>query len=106
VDSGGDVLIRDPKPDDEAARRRLWSNYLTDAVTTGTWARVLDPAIFGRLAEQQGAVVGFALSIVHPETARSPICYLEDLFVDRSMRGRGIGRALIEDFLAQARAKG
>ena len=33
-------------------------------------------------------------------------CYLQDLFVDPSLRGRGVGRQLIEHVYAQAQAAG
>ncbi len=35
-----------------------------------------------------------------------PICYLEDLFVDPALRGKGIGEALIDDLIAQAKEHG
>ena len=67
-------LIRDPTPEDEAAWRRLWAGYVAfyeadvpNAVTSGTWARLLDPnfGMIGRLAERDGAVVGFTISVIH-----------------------------------------
>ena len=33
-------------------------------------------------------------------------CYLEDLFVSEAARGKGVGRALINDLKALAKAKG
>lgn len=113
--SGG-PLIRDPRPGDEAAWRRLWAGYVTfykaivpDEVTAGTWARMLDPAsdVFGRLAEHDGAVVGFSVSVLHPATwTLQPACYLEDLFVAAEARGCGAGRALLDDLLELAKARG
>jgi GNAT superfamily N-acetyltransferase len=75
-------------------------------VTAQTWARILDPAsgVFGRLAENNGAVVGFTVSVLHPTTwTLEPACYLEDLFVAKGTRGLGVGRALIDDLLKLAR---
>jgi GNAT superfamily N-acetyltransferase len=110
------LVIRDPRPGDEAAWRRLWAGYVTfyetevsEAVTAGTWARLFDPesGMVGRIAEWDGAVSGFTVSVVHPRSwALAPICYLEDLFVDPALRGRGLGRALIEDLVALGRARG
>jgi GNAT superfamily N-acetyltransferase len=110
------LLIRDPSREDEAAWRRLWDAYcafyatdVPEAVTAGTWARMLAPQspLLGRLAEWKGEVAGFTISVVHDGTwTLSPICYLEDLFVDESARGHGIGRALIEDVLKLARDRG
>lgn len=110
------MLIRDPRPDDEAGWRRLWIGYTSfyqtkvpEAVTAATWRRVLDPsaAMFGRLAEQQGELVGFCLCVPHDATwSEAPVCYLEDLFVARQARKSGIGSALIEDVLALGRKHG
>ena len=101
------LVIRDPRPGDEAAWRLLWSGYIafyesevSEAVTAATWQRLFMPGsgMFGRLAEWDGAVAGFTISVVHPGSwTLSPVCYLEDLFVDPKMRGHGLGRALIED---------
>lgn len=110
------MSVRDPRPDDEADFRRLWGEYLTfyrkdlpEGVTAHTWARILDPAspVFARLVEKEGAVVGFAVCVVHEGTWHvQPLCYLEDLFVDPDARGSGCGRALIDDLIALARARG
>ena len=63
------MLIRDPRPDDEANWRKLWLGYtrfyqtdVPDAVTAATWGRVLDPkfAMFARLAERTESWSAFA----------------------------------------------
>lgn len=110
------LSIRDAHPDDEAAWRRLWSGYNTfykadvpEAVTAFTWARILDAdvPILGRMAEADGTVVGFSISVLHPSTwTPNPNCYLEDLFVDPDARGSGVGRALLDDLVALAKARG
>jgi GNAT superfamily N-acetyltransferase len=110
------VLIRNPRPGDEAAWRRLWSGYIafyeaevSDEVTAATWQRLFMPGsnMFGRLVEWQGAVAGFTISVLHPGSwALTSACYLEDLFVDPEARGRGLGRALIEDLIGLARDNG
>ncbi|WP_199699176.1 GNAT family N-acetyltransferase [Oleomonas cavernae] len=110
------VTIRDPRASDEAHWRVLWDAYVRfyranvpEAVTAATWARIMDPAqpVNARLAELGGQIVGFATSVVHPATwSIAPICYLEDLFVDPKARGAGAGRALIEDLMAQGKARG
>jgi len=109
-------VIRNPGAADEAAWRRLWADYVAfyraavpEPVTAATWRRILDPAapIFARLAERDGAVVGFSVCVVHDATwSLGPVCYLEDLFVAEAARGHGIGRALIEDLLARGAAGG
>ncbi len=112
----GPLVIRDPAPDDEGAWRVLWARYcafyeksVPEAVTAGTWARILTPGspLFGRIAQWKGDVVGFTVSILHQGSwTLDPICYLEDLFVAPSARGRGIGRALIADLLGRAKERG
>ena len=78
-------------------------------MTAATWQRLFMPGsgMIGRMAEWEGAVSGFTISVVHPSSwALAPLCYLEDLFVDPATRGRGLGRALIEDLLALGRERG
>jgi GNAT superfamily N-acetyltransferase len=84
----------------------LWRGYLEFYKTTApdvqyelTWKRLLDNEynLYGLVAEVDGKVCG----IVHytfQNSTRSPInyCYLEDLFVDPLIRGKGAGRALID----------
>lgn len=110
------IDIRPPTAADYPAWRRLWDQYLgflgaqvPEQVTRTTWSRILDrrPEVFARLAERDGQVVGFAVCVLHMGTwTTDPICYLEDLCVDREIRGNGVGHALIEDLLALAKAGG
>lgn len=110
------VRIRDARPDDEARWRKLWADYLAfyevdvdPDITDLTWSRVFDPAsaIFMRVAEIDGEILGFALCLTHEGTwIRRLDCYLEDLFVDASARGKGVGRALMDDLVAMCKANG
>lgn len=110
------MLIRDAGPGDEAGWRRLWQDYLTfydhplpETTTAFTWARLMDPAspLKARLAVLGDRVAGFAIHQHHPSTwVAGDDCYLEDLFVDSTLRGQGAGRALIDDLRSLARARG
>ena len=110
------LTIRDAAPQDEAGWRDLWAQYLTfydvtlaPQVTTATWARLMDPAspVKARLALDAGQMVGFAIHLHHPSTwVLGEDCYLEDLFLTAEARGKGLGRALIEDLMTLARARG
>lgn len=110
------VTIRDVEPEDAAAWRALWQGYLdfynvtlAPEVTAKTWARILDPdnRLNCRLALQGGTLTGFAVWHHHVASwSDRDDCYLEDLFVAPDARGHGIGRALIDDLAALARARG
>lgn len=110
------LQIRDPIGSDEASWRRLWGDYnrffgsrLPDDITDHTWRRILDPAspIFARMAATADTLVGFAVCVLHEGTwVRTPICYLEDLFVAAEVRGQGVGRRLIEDLTAIGHSRG
>ena len=92
----------------------LWQNYLTFyetslpmSTTDTTWRNLLDSnvAIYGFGAWQDGTLVGITHVVLHPNTWNTTeCCYLEDLYVSESIRGQGVGRALIEyvyDFATQ-----
>lgn len=110
------MQIRDCSAADEAGWRGLWQGFLdyyevslAPDVTAFTWARLLDPAspLKARLAVEGDLLLGFAIHQHHPSTwVMGDDCYLEDLFVSPNARGKGVGRALIEDLISLARAKG
>jgi GNAT superfamily N-acetyltransferase len=109
------ITIRDVKPSDEAEWRRLWDGYtvfyettVAPEITSLTWQRILDPnsAVIGRIAEVDGKVIGFSISVLHDGTwVRGLVCYLEDLFVDPASRGKGAGRRLIQDLVDLGRQR-
>ena len=107
-------------PQDYAAWRPLWDGYhafygrhgetaLAEEVTQTTWRRFFDPAepVFALVAEHEGTVAGLAHYLFHRSMTRvEPVCYLSDLFTLASLRGQGVGRALIEAVCAAARDAG
>ena len=115
-DDNSSLVIRDPTAEDEADWRRLWAGYnefyekqVGEPVTAATWRRLLlkSDGLFGRLAIYDGAIAGFTACVLHAGTwTQQPICYLEDLFVDPVLRGKGIGEALIDDLIARAKELG
>lgn len=110
------VAVREARPGDHAAWLKLWQGYndfygsnLEDGVTAFTWKRILSPdaPLICRVAEVGDAVIGFALCVMHEGTwVTKPVCYLEDLYVDESMRGRGAGKALIEALRDEGQQQG
>jgi GNAT superfamily N-acetyltransferase len=110
------ALVRPAAPGDEAAWRRLWAGYLrfyraelADEVTSATWARLMDPAgdMSCLVAERAGEVIGICNYLFHTSTwSTGPVCYLQDLYVDRDARGTDAARALILACEAAAREAG
>ena len=84
----------------------LWQGYLdfykTELSTEQsslTWQRILDPEFNMKcaVAIDDGLIVGFTTYNLQNSTwSEGGHCYLEDLFVDPAVRGKGVGRALIE----------
>jgi len=114
----GEITIRSADATDEAGWRRLWAAYLdfyaadiSEAVTAATWAKIISdeaPHIGGLLARRSGSgLVGMLNYVIHDITwSLKPVCYLEDLYVEETARGEGVGRALIESLAARGREAG
>lgn len=110
------LVIRSALPADEPAWRELWRGYcqfygahVPETVTSRTWTRILNPdsGVMCLVAEVDGRVYGFANCVVHEATWETqPVCYLEDLFVHPSARGRGLATALIDWLRGAMRAEG
>jgi len=94
----------------------MWAQYLhfyaarvPEDTSTATFGRLCgrSDGLFGYVAEADASLVGLAHAVVHPTTwSTRPVCYLEDLFVEPSARGSGVGRALIDAVVAEARVRG
>ena len=111
------VAIRPVVAGDEADWRRLWADYLTfyqtdlpEEVTARTFARVIseDPApMRARLLTVDGRAAGLVHFVAHRSCWKvESLCYLQDLYADPGLRGRGLGRALIEAVYAEADRNG
>jgi len=102
-----DATVRPLAALDKQAWRRLWTDYLTfyqtslsEDVFATTFSRLLgnDPHDFSCLIAEVGdQPVGLAHFLFHRHCwTQENTCYLQDLYVAPSARGKGIGRALIE----------
>ena len=84
-------LVRELADYEEALHEvRLTEEQLTGALFDDS------PALFGHVAERDGAVVGVALWFLNFSTWRGTHgIYLEDLYVQPAARGTGLGRELL-----------
>ncbi|MCM2504995.1 GNAT family N-acetyltransferase [Aureimonas altamirensis] len=102
------------RPEDKDAWLTLWEGYqrfykveIPRDVSEKTFERLLDPAepMFGVLAFEDDKPLGLVHYIFHRSTwTVGDYCYLQDLFVAEGMRGRSLGRKLI-DFVYSEAAK-
>ena len=102
-----DLVVRPLQQSDHAEWRRLWTAYLTfyetsvpEEVYETTWQRLFTEAEYepkGFLAVLDDRPVGLTHYMYH-RTCWSLVnnCYLQDLFADPDIRGKGVGAALIK----------
>ena len=100
------VQITPLSHDDHDTWLGLWQRYLTfyetalpASTTDKAWRNLLDDSvrIYGFGARSEGRLVGIVHVVLHPNTWNTTeCCYLEDLYVDDTARGQGIGRQLIQ----------
>src|SRR3982750_2553601 len=77
---------------------RSGATALPEEITKTTWDRFFDESepVYALVAEMDGRLVGLTHFLFHRSTTNiKPVCYLQDLFTDPSLRGKGVGRALI-----------
>ena len=110
------VNVREIEARDQARWRLLWDGYcefyernMSEAVTAHTWARILDPTspVYAIVAEHADlGVIGIANYVIHENTwSLTPVCYLEDLYVDPKERAYGVGKQLIDWLVARMRER-
>jgi GNAT superfamily N-acetyltransferase len=111
------IDIRPPEQADHAEWRRLWTAYLTfyktavpEEVYATTWKRLFTQGEFeprGLIALIDGRAVGLVHYLYHRTCwTEANNCYLQDLFADPDIRGKGVGAALIEAVQQEAAKAG
>ena len=99
--------IRQLSDNDFINWKTLWKQYLEfyktsveDLVYETTFKRLISNHHFSQnafVAEQGNKLIGLVHYIYHPHNWKiEDVCYLQDLFVLKTARGTGVGRALIE----------
>lgn len=93
----------------------LWAGYLefyksnlSPEQTEFTWKRLInnEQKMYGFVAENESGIIGFTHCLFRPSTwTETDYCYLEDLFVDPNIRGKGVGRALMNRVIELAKEK-
>lgn len=106
------VSIRRLEEADHGEWLRLWRGYqefyrvqIPDCTSAVVFRRLLDPEelMKGAVAMLESRRVGIVHYVRHRSCwTTGDYCYLQDLFVDPDVRGRGVGRKLIEYVYAAA----
>jgi GNAT superfamily N-acetyltransferase len=115
--NANNLSVRPLAAGDRAAWGEMWKDYLAfyetsveAAVYDSTFARLLgdDPRDFScLLACDSDRPVGLVHYLFHRHAWKvEDVCYLQDLFARPDVRGKGVGRALIEAVYAAADARG
>ncbi len=109
------IEIRPLAPSDRAGWEPLFEAYLgfyeselPKQQYDLTWTRFHDDAepMHALGAFDEGKLVGIVHVVFHRSTwLADTTCYLQDLYVDESQRGRGVGEQLIEKVALLAREK-
>ena len=115
-----EILVRELRTEDFPRWKPLWDGYnafygrsgetaLPEIVTNMTWARFFDgyDPIYALVAERDGELLGLVHYLFHrSSTSLTSNCYLQDLFTVESARGKGVGRALIQEVYRRAERAG
>jgi GNAT superfamily N-acetyltransferase len=110
-----DTVVTEFRAEDRDRWVELWTAYLKFYKTSlaadvfdSTWQRIITKSGTLRGAgireSESGKLLGITHYLLH-ETAWTPkqMCYMQDLFVEESVRGHGLARKLIEAVATQAK---
>lgn len=109
------LTIRAIEEKDKDQWLKLWAGYLEFYKSTIsleqtelTWKRLINNELkmFGFVAESEEGIIGFTHCLFRPSTwTETDYCYLEDLFVNPNIRGKGVGRSLMDKVFELAKEK-
>jgi GNAT superfamily N-acetyltransferase len=119
------ATLRKLTPQDHARWQTLWDAYTrfyerepNPAITTHLWQRIHaaqqgSAAAHGSVhaiaavqttATGQDHIVGIAHYLPHENTSQlTPVCYLQDLYVDPAARASGVGKQIIDWLIAECK---
>jgi len=87
--------------------KRFYKTEIPESDYDQAFARLLaGDAVHAWVARHEGRVVGIVHYLFHASTWAPQACYLQDLYVDETLRGQGIAAALIERVAQVARERG
>jgi GNAT superfamily N-acetyltransferase len=114
-----DIVVTALRPQDRVRWTELWRGYLdfyetvlAPEIYEHTWQRLIatESPICGlgaRLGSDTAPLVGITHYLFHAHAWMTrEVCYLQDLFVDATVRRQGCGAKLIEAVAAIARERG
>jgi GNAT superfamily N-acetyltransferase len=114
-----EIVVNPIIPADRDRWAELWRGYLdfyetrlAPEIYDHTWQRLIAPegsirGLGARLGSASAPLAGIAHYLFHPHAwTPKEVCYLQDLFVDPTVRRGGVGRRLIEAVAAAARDRG
>ena len=87
--------------------KAFYKAEVSDAGYELAWQRLTrGDRVFALGAKVQGQLVGITHYLFHTGVWMDKVCYLQDLFEDSQVRGRGTARELIEAVAAESRREG
>jgi GNAT superfamily N-acetyltransferase len=87
--------------------KEFYNTPTSDAELAEAWRRLrAEDGVYALGARLEGRLAGIAHYLFHTTVWAPTACYLQDLFTDPEVRGRGVARALIGAVAVKARERG